>query len=128
MVLAAYINRNADPVIGIRTEREDDGLRPVVTVYPRQECLKMKKFEDSSLSQTLLEHGCRIEGIHKGMFLIYIDALHLGGTTRGFVHGGWRALDDRTGPDAENEVNSSMMSEAWTRGWVAEVRRHPNLG
>ena len=36
VVLAAYINRNADPVIGIRTEREDDGLRPVVTVYPRQ--------------------------------------------------------------------------------------------
>ena len=34
------------------------------------------------MSQTLLEHGCRIEGIHKGMFLIYIDALHLGGTMR----------------------------------------------
>ena len=127
VVLAAYINRNADPVIGIRTEREDDGLRPVVTVYPRQECLKMKKFEDSSLSQTLLEHGCRIEGIHKGMFLIYIDALHLGGTMRGFVHGGWSARDDRTGPDAENEVNSGMMKEAWKRGWVAEVREHTNL-
>ena len=45
VVLAAYINRNADPVIGIRTEREDDGLRPVVTVYPRQECLKMKSLK-----------------------------------------------------------------------------------
>ena len=125
VVLAAYINRNADPVIGIRTEREDDGLRPVVTVYPRQEF--MKSFEDSSLSQILLEHGCRIEGIHKGMFLIYINAKHLGGTMVGFVHGGWSARDDRTGPDAENEVNSSMMMEAWKRGWVAEVREHTNL-
>ena len=125
VVLAAYINRNADPVIGIRTEKEDDGLRPVVTVYPRQEF--MKSFEDSSLSQILLEHGCRIEGIHKGMFLIYINAKHLGGTMVGFVHGGWSARDDRTGPDADNEVNSSMMTEAWKRGWVAEVREHTNL-
>ena len=75
----------------------------------------------------MLEHGCRIEGIHKGMFLIYIDALHLGGTMVGFVNGGWSARDDRTGPDAENEVNSSMMIEAWKRGWVAEVREHTNL-
>ena len=125
VVLAAHINRNADPVIGIRTEREDDGLRPVVTVYPRREF--MKSFEDSSLSQILLEHGCRIEGIHKGMFLIYINAKHLGGTMVGFVHGGWSARDDRTGPDAENEVNSSMMMEAWKRGRVAEVREHTNL-
>ena len=130
VVLAAYINRNADPVIGIRTEREDDGLRPVVTVFPKRDFLKMKSswsHSGASLQSILLEDRCRIEGIHKGTFLIYIDALHLGGTMVGFVHGGWSARDDRTGPDAENEVNSSMTREAWKRGWVAEVREPTNL-
>ena len=135
VVLAAYINRNADPVIGIRTEREDDGLRPVVTVYPRHEILKM----NFSWSQTALEHPCRIEP-HRGVFQMVITALHLGGT-RGtreafpyFRTGVWN-LNDRmdlqrcmkTAPGVENELARSMMLEAWNRGRVAEVREHTNL-
>ena len=135
VILAAYINRNSEPVIGIRTEREDDGLRPVVTVYPRHEILKM----NFSWSQTALEHPCRIEP-HRGVFQMVITALHLGGT-RGtreafpyFRTGVWN-LNDRmdlqrcmkTAPGVENELARSMMLEAWKRGRVAEVREHTNL-
>ena len=38
-ILAAYINRNATPVILIRTELGDDGLHPVVTVVPKRELM-----------------------------------------------------------------------------------------
>ena len=121
-MLAAYINRNATPVILIRTELGDDGLHPVVTVVPKRELMNF-------------DWGCRVsqepsfqksEGA--ASVFVYVMPFHLG---KVFAAGLCFDLMKNTG-NRESDVTDDPITEwmtmvAWNTGRAAEVREHTNL-
>ena len=147
-ILAAYINRNATPVILIRTELGDDGLHPVVTIVPKRELMNF-------------HWGCRVsqepsfqksEGA--ASVFVYVMPFHLG---KVFAHGicfdlknignresdviddpirsplrrrvemegGW--FGTRRIARIDDPITEWMTTVAWNTGRAAEVREHTNL-
>ena len=121
-MLAAYINRNATPVILIRTELGDDGLHPVVTVVPKRELMNF-------------DWGCRVsqepyfqksEGA--ASVFVFVMPFHLG---KQFAELICFDLMKNTG-NRESDVTDDPITEwmtmvAWNTGRAAEVREHTNL-
>ena len=130
--LAAYINRNATPVILVRTKLGDDGLHPVVTVLPKRE---VSDFEGGwMLSQNPeLQKYVSDGAASVRKFYVCINPFHLG--TRDSVAicvevpGDLDKSRSDVGQsdDCEYSISKWMTWVAWNTGRAAEVREHTNL-
>ena len=130
--LAAYINRNATPVILVRTKLGDDGLHPVVTVLTKREVLD---FEGGwMLSQNPeLQKYVSVGAASVRKFYVCINPFHLG--TRDSVHSAVDMPGDSDksrsdvgqSDDCEDSFTTFMTWVAWNTGRAAEVREHTNL-
>ena len=133
--LAAYINRNATPVILVRTKLGDDGLHPVVTVLPKR---KVLDFEGGWMLSLLSLNPNFQKYVSDGaapvrMFYVCINPEHLG-TRNGVVIGVDMPGDlDKSrsnvgqSDDCEDSYTRLMTWLALNMGRAAEVREHTNL-
>ena len=120
-ILAAYINRNATPVILIRTELGDDGLHPVVTVVPKRELMNF-------------DWGCRVsqepsfqksEGA--ASVFVYFMPFHLGKVFAAGLCFDLKNIGNRESDVTDDPITEWMTMVAWNTGRAAEVREHTNL-
>jgi hypothetical protein len=130
--LAAYINRNATPVILVRTKLGDDGLHPVVTVLPKREVLDFEGgwmlSQDPEVQKYVSDGAASVR-----KFYVCINPFHLG--TRDSVHSAVDMPGDSDksrsdvgqSDDREDSFTTFMTWVAWNTGRAAEVREHTNL-
>ena len=120
-ILAAYINRNATPIILIRTELGDDGLHPVVTIVPKRALMNF-------------DWGCRVsqepsfqKSDGAASVFVYVMPFHLG---KGFAAGfrfHLKNIGNRESDVTADPFTGWMTAVAWNTGRAAEVREHTNL-
>ena len=122
-ILAAYINRNATPVILIRTELGDDGLHPVVTIVPKRELMNF-------------HWGCRVSqepSFQKcdgtASVFVYVMPFHLGKRCDALICFDLKIcfVGDRESDVTDDPITEWMTTVAWNTGRAAEVREHTNL-
>ena len=122
-ILAAYINRNATPVILIRTELGDDGLHPVVTIVPKRELMNF-------------DWGCRVsqepsfqKSDGAASVFVYVTPFHLGkvfSSTAG-IYFDLKKIGNRYLHVTDDPITQWMTMVALNTGRAAEVREHTNL-
>jgi hypothetical protein len=122
-ILAAYINRNATPVILIRTELGDDGLHPVVTIVPKRELMNF-------------HWGCRVSqepSFQKcdgtASVFVYVMPFHLGKRCDALICFDLKIcfVGNRESDVTDDPITEWMTWVAWNTGRAAEVREHTNL-
>ena len=122
-ILAAYINRNATPVILIRTELGDDGLHPVVTIVPKRELMNF-------------DWGCRVSqepSFQKcdgtASVFVYVMPFHLGKRCDALICFDLKIcfVGNRESDVTDDPITEWMTMVAWNTGRAAEVREHTNL-
>ena len=122
-ILAAYINRNATPVILIRTELGDDGLHPVVTIVPKRALMNF-------------DWGCRVsqepsfqKSDGAASVFVYVTPFHLGkvfSSTAG-IYFDLKKIGNRYLHVTDDPITQWMTMVALNTGRAAEVREHTNL-
>jgi hypothetical protein len=133
--LAAYINRNATPVILVRTKLGDDGLHPVVTVLPKREVLDFEggwMLSQNPEVQKYVSDGAA--SVRK--FYVCINPYHLGARYSCYsvtmcvdVPGDLDKSRSNVGQsdDCEDSNSKFLAWVALNTGRAAEVREHTNL-
>jgi len=121
-ILAAYINRNATPVILIRTELGDDGLHPVVTIVPKRELMNFHWGWRVSQEPAFQKS----EGA--ASVFVYVMPFHLGKPfSTAAIYFDLKNIGNRESDVTDDPITKRMTMVAWNTGRAAEVREHTNL-